>query len=192
MSKNIGSEKKRDDRVKDISLIRVVNQEKISLETLKNIFKFLSEKYNLTSDDVLGIISDEKKFLSIPVTIFCKELSPLECVVRFIKEAYAQNFNEIAATLNRNQATIWLTYSHSLKKKKDVSKPEDTPYWIPLSLLRDRKLSILELVSEFLKDSYNLSYHVIGQLLKRDDRTIWTVYQRAKKKRQHEKIKNFL
>lgn len=189
MSKNIAFEKKEDDITKDISFIRVVNQEKISLETIKNILKHLTEKYSLTPENVLSIIYDEKRYLSAPITIFCKELSPLETVVKFIKETYNQNFNEIATTLNRDQATIWLTYNHALEKKKEKFKPEETIYWIPLSIFKERKLSILELVSEFLKDTYHLSYHEIALMIKRDDRTIWTVYQRAKKKRQNEKTR---
>ena len=51
------------------------------------------------------------------------------------------------------------------------------------SIFRDRKLSILEVLVEYLKDKKELSYHEIAVLLNRDDRTIWTVYSRVKKKR---------
>ena len=33
------------------------------------------------------------------------------------------------------------------------------------------------------EEEYNLTYHQIGQLINRNDRTIWTVYNRAKKKK---------
>ena len=36
---------------------------------------------------------------------------------------------------------------------------------------------------EYLKDKLNLTYHEIAVLLNRDDRTIWTCYNIAKKKR---------
>ena len=54
---------------------------------------------------------------------------------------------------------------------------------IPISLLKDRALSVLEILVEFLKDDLHYTYHEIAELTNRDDRTIWTVYQRAKKKR---------
>ncbi|MDO8740267.1 MAG: hypothetical protein Q7J54_01690 [Candidatus Woesearchaeota archaeon] len=54
---------------------------------------------------------------------------------------------------------------------------------IPVSILKDRKLSALEAISEYLKESLNMNYHEIAVLMNRDDRTIWTVYNRAKKKR---------
>ncbi|MFH1849613.1 MAG: hypothetical protein ABH879_05490 [archaeon] len=49
--------------------------------------------------------------------------------------------------------------------------------------MRDRNVSVLEAISEYLKDSLGLCYHEIAVLLNRDDRTIWTCYSRAKKKR---------
>jgi len=54
---------------------------------------------------------------------------------------------------------------------------------IPSDIFRDRTLSVLEIIVEYLKEKKDLSYHQIAILLNRDDRTIWTVYNRAKKKR---------
>ncbi len=53
---------------------------------------------------------------------------------------------------------------------------------VPLSLLRDRSVSILESIVKYLKEKKKLTYHEIAVLLNRDDRTIWTVYNRARKK----------
>lgn len=55
---------------------------------------------------------------------------------------------------------------------------------IPTTIFLDRTLKILEPVVEYLKESKGLSYHEIAVLLNRNDRTIWTAYSRAKKKRQ--------
>jgi len=52
----------------------------------------------------------------------------------------------------------------------------------PLSLLSHRILSVLETIVEYVKDTYDLTYHETAVLLNRDDRTIWTVYRRAKLK----------
>ena len=60
---------------------------------------------------------------------------------------------------------------------------EEENLLIPSSILKDRTLSVLESIVEYLKEKRNLSYHEIAELLGRDDRTIWTVYDRAKKKR---------
>ena len=54
---------------------------------------------------------------------------------------------------------------------------------IPSSVFKDRSVSVLEVLVEYLKDKKNLSFHQIAMLLNRNDRTIWTVYNRTKKKR---------
>ncbi len=54
---------------------------------------------------------------------------------------------------------------------------------IPVSIFRDRQLAVLEALVEYLKEKLSLSYHEIGILTNRNERTIWTVYNRAKKKR---------
>ena len=53
---------------------------------------------------------------------------------------------------------------------------------IPSNILTDRSVSVLEAIVKYLKEKKNLTYHEIAVLLNRDDRTIWTVYQRARKK----------
>ena len=63
-----------------------------------------------------------------------------------------------------------------LLRSKDIS--------IPLKVLIDREVAVLEAIVEYLKDTLNYTYHQIGILINRDERNIWTVYQRAKKKRQ--------
>ena len=59
---------------------------------------------------------------------------------------------------------------------------------IPSSIFQDRDLSVLEAIVEYFKEKKELKYSEIARLLNRDDRTIWTSYQRAKEKR--DKIKN--
>lgn len=66
---------------------------------------------------------------------------------------------------------------------KGVEKGISGDILIPSSIFKDRKLKVLEILVEWLKDEKNLSYHEIAVLLNRNDRTIWTVYNRAKKKR---------
>ncbi len=53
---------------------------------------------------------------------------------------------------------------------------------IPTSVLRDRSISVLEAIVRYLKEKKGMSYHEIAVLLNRDDRTIWTVYNRTLKK----------
>tara|TARA_Y100000310_G_C20607360_1_gene776222 strand:- start:730 stop:945 length:216 start_codon:yes stop_codon:yes gene_type:complete len=53
---------------------------------------------------------------------------------------------------------------------------------IPTSIFLDRSISVLEAIAKYLKEEKNLTYHQIAVLLNRDDRTIWTCYNRAIRK----------
>ncbi len=77
-----------------------------------------------------------------------------------------------------------VTYRNARKKLEQRFVIDEIPaYSIPVSILKDRKLSVLENITAYFKDTFGLTYHKIALLLNRNDRTIWTVYQRAKKKR---------
>lgn len=54
---------------------------------------------------------------------------------------------------------------------------------LPSRIFKDRSVSVLEAIVEYMKDDLGLTFHDIAQLLNRDDRTVWTVYSRAAKKR---------
>ena len=101
--------------------------------------------------------------------------------------------------LSRDETTIWTSYSNSMKKSdkvivdldmKDISfedlKVKKGELIVPLSLFSERRLSILETLCMYLRENFLLSYHNIGLLLERNDRTIWTVVNRATKKLENE------
>ena len=50
-------------------------------------------------------------------------------------------------------------------------------------MLTDRSLSFMESAVFYMKDIKQMTYHEIAASLNRDDRTIWTVYNRAMKKK---------
>ena len=54
---------------------------------------------------------------------------------------------------------------------------------IPSFVFRDRTLAALEATVVYLKETQGLTYAQIGRLLNRDQRTVWTSYQRAVRKR---------
>ena len=65
--------------------------------------------------------------------------------------------------------------------KKSSSKIENLAF-VPLSIFKDRSLSVLETLVYYLKDS-GFTFKEISLLINRDQRTIWTVYSRAKRKK---------
>jgi hypothetical protein len=77
----------------------------------------------------------------------------------------------------------------NIKKETEVHPYKelfDIDLVIPSHVLRDRKLSALEAIIEYLKEVRKLSYHEISKILNRDERNIWTLYNRAKKKREND------
>ncbi len=71
------------------------------------------------------------------------------------------------------------------KKSDDITKASNhKALLLPNTVFFDTKLAILEAVVEYLKEKKGLNYHQIGSLLNRDERNIWTIYSRVRKKRE--------
>jgi hypothetical protein len=106
----------------------------------------------------------------------------LEAIVKYLHENKNLRLSEIAKLINRDQRAVGVTYRFARKKMKSVLKAPVSKYRLPVSVIADRRLSVLESVVYHLKKNYGLRYSDIALMLRRDDRTIWTVYYRALKK----------
>ena len=105
--------------------------------------------------------SDSSREIKLPIDIFNNDsLSPLETVAKYLKEDLGFRLRDIALLLNRSQKTIWGAYNES--KSKDDSRLElnGTKIFVPLIIFRDRSLSFLESLTEYVKDNYNLKYSI--------------------------------
>ena len=157
-----------------------------SLKILKLALEELKEKYNVSSDEILSLIEKKpvSKEILIPVSILgTKGLSALEVICKYLKEELEFNYAKIALLLNRNSRTIWTTYNNAVKKRKEKLSVKESRFFVPVSVFKDRKFSVLEVIVSYLKDNFNLRYSEIAVLLARDERNIWTVYNRSKKKK---------
>ncbi len=151
-----------------------------SKEELFNEFvDFLKNKYNIKEKEISNL--KKSKEIIIPVSIFNQTLSPLESIVKYLKDELDLSFEAIAKYLYRGKSQIIFTHKEANKKFKSKLDTK-SEYFIPISIFSNIKLSILESIVKNLKESQNLSYHNVAVLLKRDDRTIWTVYNRSLKK----------
>ena len=165
-----------------------------------DIDSFISKFNDLSKDDKIEMISffvselkrlheiDEKeifhkKDVSFPIGIFSNDtLSSLEAIVKYLKEDLKLKFCKIARILNRSSKTIWATYQKAAKKMPSSFGAVSRDVIIPASAISNRSFSTLESVVGFVKD-LDYSNHEVGVMLHLDDRTIWTVYDRVKKKR---------
>jgi hypothetical protein len=151
--------------------LRIGNLSKLEkLELLSNLINELKEDF---------IAKKEQ----IPVSIFNGELSSLETIVKFLKENRKLRNNEISSLLGRGDKTVWITYKNSKKKMPEKFKDIKHNITIPVSILKDRSLSVLENLVVYLKENYNFSFKKISLLIRRNNKTVWTVFNRAKKKR---------
>ncbi|MFC1723858.1 hypothetical protein ACFL0V_06990 [Nanoarchaeota archaeon] len=151
---------------------------KHDLQQLRLLLEKISQTHGLAKEEVLDMVEYE-----IPVSIYTKKLSPLETSVKYLKENLNLGFPRIAELLGRSRKTVWQAYANAAKKVSRPFKVKDTRYKVPISVLNsETKLSVLEATVKFVKEEYGLTYRDIGQLIQRDERTIWTVYQRALKK----------
>jgi len=141
-------------------------------------------RYRDKSGKISDISTNELDIL-IPSSIFCdRSLSFFEVLVAYLRETRKLSYHEIADLTNRDQRNIWTVYQRAAAKRERLPKQIRvvSNIFIPLSVLRDRSVSVLEVVVAYLKKNTKLSNHQIARLLNRSDKTIWTVHNRAKKK----------
>jgi len=151
-------------------------------EIVKLLLKELIQKYDLKKEDLLEAVQ-EKDDNDLPISIFqTKELSSLEAISKYLHEDRHLKFSQIASLTKRDSRTIWSSYQFSKKKHPARLIIKQSEIKIPPHQLTDRSISVLESIVAYLKENYNLSYHQIAILVNRNDRTIWTVYSRYKKK----------
>ena len=150
------------------------------IESLEAIFKSLKKSTKLDESSILKLIKEKDTLIQIPVSIFKNKLAPLEAVVLFLKNHLGYKFHKIASILNRDDRTIWLTYDNAVKKKVNLRLSSEI--YLPISVFSDRKFSILENVVAYLIEVKKFSIKDISLLTDKSPKTIWTVYQRAKKK----------
>ena len=143
----------------------------------------------LSSEDIIHLVKKVlnvpvKEEVKVPLSVFKNDyLSSLENIVKYLRENLLLSFKQIGALTNRNPIALAVTHRNAKKKMPAKFVEEISAYSIPVTILQDRNLSVLENIVSYLKDTFGLTYHKIALLLNRDDRTIWTVYQRAIKKR---------
>lgn len=158
-------------KFKDLS-----KEDKVQL--VARLISDLKKLHEVTEQEILG-----KKEISVPVGIFSNDaLSSLEAIVKYLKEDSKLKFSKIAKLLNRSNKTIWATYHNAIKKMPSPFADLSRDIMIPASAISNRSYSTLESVVGFIK---NLDYsnHEVALMLHLDDRTIWTIWDRVKKKR---------
>lgn len=158
-----------------------VSLQHLSKQELLTTLQLLQEEQQLSYRYLQRLVRQTQEIM-IPLSIFTRELSALESICKYLKEQLHLSYHRIAELLHRDDRTIWTTYQHA-RKKKQIPLQIKKSLSIPLHLFAERTLSVLETIVSYLKEQHDLSYKEISVLMHRNERTIWTVYQRARKKR---------
>ncbi|MEK6967793.1 MAG: hypothetical protein AABX51_04135 [Nanoarchaeota archaeon] len=163
---------------------------KIILDELK--------KFDVSPSKAIELATSEK---SVPLSIFSTESGPLESFVVHLHNNENLSFSEISKLLNRSYQTIWMSFKAGNLKLKTVQLNESqrnllkslnlnslSDLTIPLKVFSQKNLSIYESLVKHLHQE-GFRFRDIAILLNRDQRTIWTIYSRARKKGEHHEKK---
>ncbi|MBN1385886.1 hypothetical protein JW968_02795 [Candidatus Woesearchaeota archaeon] len=154
------------------------------LGLIRHALKNYITKRGISEKEMLRILAQmmtEKEKPMLPIQIFSSELGVLESIVKYMKENLCMKNSEIAKMLYRNDRTIWATYDKSQKKHPAPFPPADKKV-IPIAIFQHREAGALEVLTIFMHDELELSFTQIGNSIGRDPRTIWTSYNKGKKK----------
>ena len=151
----------------------------IQFEKAKELLLPIKKKYKINLNELLAIIKEQVFF---PVSVLNKKLTILESVVKYLKEEKEFSLRKISEVIGRDERNIWHIYNRTKKKYPKGFVINKTGFWVPVNIFSNTKLSALEAIVSYLKEEFSLTYHEIALMLKRDERTIWAVYQRARKK----------
>jgi len=144
----------------------------------------------LKHEQIISLFDDfldkkNKVDVKIPISILGnRKLSCLESVIKFLREGVGLSNSQVSKILDRSPQTCWTTYRNAVKKLPVRSNFEFSENDIPVSVIRNKRLSVLESIVVYLTEK-DLTLHKIALFLNRDDRTIWTVHKRAMTKNEH-------
>jgi DNA-binding CsgD family transcriptional regulator len=143
----------------------------------------LQKKFDITDKELIELVSAKKYTKEkIPVCILSSRLSSFQAVVKYLRENCTLNFREIGELLNRSKFTIASAYRSAKSELPEKFVIRTSEFDIPAKNIADRRLSVLESIVYYLKEKFNLTLKKIAELLNLDQRTIWTVCNRAKTK----------
>lgn len=160
------------------------------MEDIADKSNLVSITSNLISDSDKDLLTALEGFIAqyklskqaqhIPLRLFSdKKLGILEVIVKYLKENTALSYAEIAKLLNRDQRTVWTTYSKAIKKHKEPFRIGVDEEFIPIRSFADTKYSPLQsLIKELEGKGHSLKD--IARLTNRSYKNIWMTKKRDK------------
>ena len=104
------------DLTREEKLFSLYLKERSDIEEITLMFRQLQKQYDLSNEKIISLIKEKDKLITVPLSIFNNNLAPLEALTVFLKDSLHYKFSQIASMLNRNDRTIWFTYTNAKKK----------------------------------------------------------------------------
>ena len=122
------------------------------------------QEQGFNSEDIIHLVKKVlnvpvKEEVKVPISVFKNDyLSSLENIVKYLRENLLLSFKQIGSLTNRNEIALAVTYRNAKKKMEAKFVVEEiSPYSIPVSILKDRNISVLENIAAYLKDTFGLT-----------------------------------
>lgn len=131
-------------------------------------------------------MGSEDRVVLVPSSIFCERtLSFSEALVEYLWIEYRMKPSEIGRRLSMDRRNVWTIMERGSRKRAASKRDATIPghIFIPVDIFADRRFSVLETMTAYLKEEVLMDTKTIAVLLNRSITTIWTSYNRMKKKR---------
>jgi len=117
----------------------------------------------------------------LPLSIFSQKTSPLESIVKYLRDNLGLGFTEIGRLISRDGKEIWKEYQNAHEKHKHTFKIKEDEFYFDISLFSKREHPVLEIICHHLNEQgYSISQ--IAYLLKKHRNTVWSVISRYNKR----------
>ncbi len=144
---------------------------------IRKLMSEIESEYDISRDEIVRSIPPK-----IPISIFDSGLSGFEAIVKYLRENENLTISEVARITGRSKQCTFGTYNNANKKFSRRIIAEPSQYDFPLTIISEKN-SVLESIVRYLHEEKELSFAEISRLIKRDQRTIWTAYNRCKIKK---------
>ena len=149
------------------------------------------ERAGVPLPGALELVTHTERYATIPVGIFRSELGPLEAVVKYARDVLQLSVQAVARLTHRTPSTVSISYRNAkapLVLDLELSDINFRKLRVPRSSLLIPSsafvadLSVLEAVCLHLHTRAGLRFVDIARLLHRDQRTVYMVVARARRK----------
>lgn len=114
----------------------------------------------------------QKKMAQIPVRLFSGKLAASEVIVKYLKES-GLSYAEISRIINRDQRTVWVTYSKAIKKQKEAFTIKNDDLLVDIALFSTKDKPLRTLIKHLIQNGYSTKQ--VAKMLNRSYKNIWMI-----------------